>query len=799
MQNRVHFTPSLEGENSPPWKFQYQTMRRLGRPGRAGVMRGGEAMNEALRQEIERLVDSDVQAALPEAVEAEIRALVGSDEQCLITLYADITPGGAYGDRWFVATDRRLITIADDDGQVHVEVQVPWTQVRRLRLRDFLGSGSLEALTDDRAVELVRFSRTEAPTMARAYHILRRLASEDDTKAAKGRRDGSGGHQRALRCPNCGRALPRWSEVCTFCMQRGKLFVRLLSYLEPYKALAITGFGLTLVFSVLNLLPAYVSKYLVDEVLLMRYWPGLSLVLLLLLGIYVTRAVVGLARGYMLEWLGARVVFDMRVQVYDHLQMLSLGFFGRKQTGQVMSRVTNDIWRLQYFIAEGFQEILINILTVLIIAVILFTQNARLAALTLLPIPLISLSTYIFSRLIHTVYHKVWRRWASINAVLADAIPGIRVVKSFAQEERESRRLRERSQSLFDQEIRAVRLWTTFFPAVNLMTAFGSLVVFGYGGYQVLTRAMSLGTLVMFTQLMWQFYWPIQMLGMMTHRVQHALTSAERVFEVLDNPPEIPVPPDSIKLSRVDGRLEFRSVTFSYEPGKPVLTDISFLAEPGDVIGLVGPSGAGKSTLVHLVSRFYEVEDGQILLDGHDIRDISLRFLREQIGLVLQEPFLFHGTVSENIAYGFPDADPEDIIAAAKAANAHDFIVNLPHGYDTLVGERGQLLSGGERQRVSIARAILKNPRILVLDEATSSVDTETEMLIQQALDRLVSNRTTFAIAHRLSTLRKATKIIVLEHGRILEMGTHNELLDGDGLYSRLCKLQAELSKVRAW
>ncbi|UCC68389.1 MAG: ABC transporter ATP-binding protein [Armatimonadota bacterium] len=756
-------------------------------------------MNEGPGKEIDRLPDAELREELPEAVEAEVSRLLPADERRLISLCSDITADGDYGDRWFLATDCRLGIFAAENGEARLEIELPWSQIRRLRMRDFIGGGSLEAVTDEKAVELLRFSRTLAPQFARAYHILRRLTTEEDTKGEKGRRQADGGPQRALRCPSCGRALSRWSEVCPFCMKRGKLFARLLSYLEPYKALAITGFLLTLIFSVLNLLPAYVTKYLVDSVLLIKYLPGLWTVLLALLGIYVARAVIGLVRGYMLEWLGARVVFDMRVQVYDHLQMLSLGFFGRKQTGQVMSRVTNDIWRLQYFIAEGFQEILINILTVIIIAVMLFGQNARLAALTLLPIPVISLATYVFSRMIHTVYHKVWRRWASINAVLADAIPGIRIVKSFAQEDRESHRLRERSQSLFDQEIRAVRLWTIFFPAVGLMTAFGSLVVFGYGGYQVIFETMTLGTLVMFTQLMWQFYWPIQMLGMMSHRVQHALTSAERVFEVLDNPPEIADAPDSIKMAHVEGRVEFRSVTFSYDPGKPVLMDINFVAEPGEVIGLVGPSGAGKSTLVHLLSRFYEVEDGQILLDGHDVRDLSLRFLREQIGVVLQEPFLFHGTVSDNIAYGVPDAKPEDVIAAAKAANGHDFIVNLPHGYDTLVGERGQLLSGGERQRVSIARAVLKNPRILILDEATSSVDTETEVLIQQALDRLVSNRTTFAIAHRLSTLRRASKIIVLEHGRIVEMGSHNELLDGTGLYSRLCKLQAELSKVRAW
>ncbi len=748
--------------------------------------------------QIERLLDGDIQESLPLEVEAEVQRLLGEGERRLMAIEADMTLDGRYAERWFVATDRRLAVLAWEDGAARVEREVPLSAVQRVRLRDFIGGGSLEAITETEAVQLVRFSRTVAPKVARAYHVLRRLAADQEQEAGK-RRGESRHAPRAFRCPNCGRALSAWSEVCPFCMERGKLLARLLSYLRPYKALAITGLLLTLTFSVLSLLPAYVTKRLIDDVLLTGYLPGLWLVLLALLGIYVTRALIAVVRGYMLEWLGAKVVFDMRVQVYDHLQMLSLGFFGRRQTGQIMSRVTNDIWRLQYFIAEGLQEILINFLTVIIICVMLFAQNARLAALTLLPIPVIVVTTYFFSKLIHTVYHKVWRRWASISAVLADAIPGIRVVKSFAQEERESSRLRERSHSLFAQEIRAARLWTVFFPMVGLMTGLGSLVVFGYGGYQVMTKAITLGTLVMFTQLMWQFYWPVQMLGMMSNRVQHALTSAERVFEVLDDPPEIPEAADSIKLPRVEGRIEFRGVSFSYEPGKPVLADVSFLVEPGQMVGLVGPSGAGKSTLVQLLSRFYEVEDGEILLDDHDVRDLSLRFLREQIGVVLQEPFLFHGTVAENIAYGVPDARPPGIIAAAKAANAHDFIVNLPHGYDTLVGERGQLLSGGERQRVSIARAVLKNPRILILDEATSSVDTETEMLIQEALDRLVSNRTTFAIAHRLSTLRKSDRIIVLEHGRLVEAGTHDELLEGEGLYSRLCKLQAELSKVRAW
>jgi len=296
-----------------------------------------------------------------------------------------------------------------------------------------------------------------------------------------------------------------------------------------------------------------------------------------------------------------------------------------------------------------------------------------------------------------------------------------------------------------------------------------------------------------------QFYQPVTTLGEINHRLQHAATSAERVFEVLDATPEVPEAPGAIRLPSIKGDVEFRDVRFGYEPGRYALDGISFRVQPGEMIGLVGPSGAGKSTLVHLICRFYDVDSGQILIDGHDIRDLSLRSLREQIGVVLQEPFLFHGTITANIAYAKPNASPEEVVAAARAANAHDFIMALSDGYDTVIGERGQTLSGGERQRVSIARAILRNPRILILDEATASVDTETEVQIQRAIERLVENRTTFAIAHRLSTLRKAHRLIVLEQGKLVEIGPHDELIRSGGLYSRLCHMQSELSKIRAW
>ncbi len=741
---------------------------------------------------------------LPEDVRSWLAGLLRSEEKVEASLCADLLGNGRYGERWaFLTQERFFVLSAVDGGAPRVELELAAEKITGARVRDFVSSGALEVTTPEEGVEAVRFTRGFRAEAADMCFSLEQVGRRNEAM-----KNGATDHQRvapprirsaAGRCTKCGRAMSRWSETCFHCLQRGRLVVRLFSYLYPYRWWAALGLVGTLSLTGLRLVPTYLTKYLIDDVIAANDLSKLHVVVIVLMAVYVAQAGIGSARAFVMQRLGNNLMYDLRTQVFDHLQVLTLSYYNRRQTGHIMARVTQDITRLQSFVAEGLQDIIVNVVTVFLICGLLFYLDWRLALFALGPIPLIASSTYWFGRRIHHLYHRIWRRTSWISAVLADTIPGIRVVKSFAQEPRESQRFEARSADLYSQELRATRLTSVFFPSIGFLTSFGSILVMGVGGYLVMNQGLPLGGLMAFVGYMWQFYQPVASLGDINHRLQHAATSAERVFEVLEATPEVPEAPGAIRLPRIRGEVEFRDVRFAYEPGRYAIDGVSFHVQPGEMIGLVGPSGAGKSTLVHLICRFYDVDSGQILIDGHDIRDISLRSLREQIGVVLQEPFLFHGTVAANIAYARPEATPEEIIAAARAANSHDFILGLPDGYETMVGERGQTLSGGERQRISIARAILRDPRILILDEATASVDTETEMQIQKAVERLVEHRTTFAIAHRLSTLRKAHRLIVLDQGKLIEIGSHDELVVGGGLYSRLCHLQSELSKIRAW
>ena len=738
---------------------------------------------------------------LPPDVKGWLERHADPAEQVAMCLFADILPSGDFGETWTFLTNRRLFVLSPNgkEGEAEVRFELALADIDDAEVREYVGSSGLIVHDAEQGHEVARFSLASHHEASDLCHCVKEVVRERKAGQPIDKVPPPPPRKPEHRCSQCGRALSRWSEVCMHCIDQRMILLRLLSYLMPYKKLAALGLTLTMTMTAMQLVPTYLTKVLIDSVFPTGNLGLFGIIIAVLIGIHLGSAAISVFRGYTMEWLANRVLLDLRVKVYDQLQLLRLSYYNRRQTGRIMSRVTGDLGRLQYFIAEGFQEILINLATMILIAMVLAIMNWKLFLLSLAPVPIIFVSTWLFGQRMHQLFHRLWRRWAGLSAILADTIPGIRVVKSFAQERREVKRFATYSNDLFAQEMAAAKLSCGFLPFISLLTAMGSLVIFGVGGMMVINGQTSVGVLVAFVGYLWRFYMPIQHFGRMSHRIQHCVTSAERVFEILDADPEPLERQDGLVLDPVVGRVEFRNVRFSYEPGKYALDDVSFEVEPGEMIGLVGPSGAGKSTLVHLITRFYDIDEGTILIDGHDVQELDLRKFREQIGVVLQEPYLFRGSVWANIAYADPKADADTIIEAARVANAHDFIANLPDGYDTIIGERGQTLSGGERQRISIARAVLRDPQILILDEATASVDTETEVQIQTAIERLVENRTTFAIAHRLSTLRKANRLLVLERGKLAEMGTHEELMETGGLYSRLVGLQSQLSKMRAW
>jgi len=569
---------------------------------------------------------------------------------------------------------------------------------------------------------------------------------------------------------------------------------RLVGYLGPYWRRLIVTSVLLILSTGLGLLPPLFQRQIVDEVIGARNLSRLVTLIAIMIGVYAAGGLVDFGDQYLRHTVGERFLFDLRVRIYAYLQRLSLSFFERTSTGELMSRVTSDVNALEQFITHGVILTTVDLLRLLGASAVLLVLDWRLALVVLIPVPVIAVGLRGYNRYSRPIYRRVRDRLGDISAQLQDNLAGIRVVQAFGQEDAELGRFRTVSEKYYHERVRAIRAWSTFFPAMYFVSAVGGVLVLGFGARMVVGGQISLGTLVAFLAYIASFYDPLRRLTEVDDTFQQAIAAAERIFELLDEKPDVQDLPDAVELTHVKGDVVFDDVHFGYGEGDEVLHDIEFHMAPGQVIALVGPSGAGKTSIANLLCRFYDPAHGRILVDGHDLCQVRLESLRRHVAVVLQDTFLFNATVRENLLYGKPDASEEEIVAAARAAYAHEFITQMPSGYDTEIGERGVKLSGGQRQRLALARAILADPRILILDEATSSVDAEAEYLIQQALEGVMKGRTSLVIAHRLSTIRNADKIIALEGGRIREIGSHGELLALGGLYSQLYQRQLELA-----
>jgi ATP-binding cassette subfamily B protein len=602
-------------------------------------------------------------------------------------------------------------------------------------------------------------------------------------------------------CPVCQNVVDASDEECSVCFEKDQAptptwtLFKLWRFARPYRGQLLLGFVLTLASTAATLVPPYLTMPLMDDVLI-PYQNGKSIepetvtwYLLALLASAIVAWGLGWVKTYILALVSERIGADLRTTTYQHLLKLSLEYFGGRRTGDLIARIGSETDRINVFLSLHLLDFATDVLMIMMTAVILFSINPTLALVTLLPLPFIGWLIHVVRERLRTGFEKIDRVWSEVTNVLTDTIPGIRVVKAFAQEDREAQRFLDANKHNLAVNDRLNRVWSLFSPTVTLMTEVGLLVVWGFGIWLVSKDQITVGVLTAFLAYIGRFYTRLDGMSRIVSSTQKAASGAKRIFEILDHVSSVPEPVNPVVLSKVEGRITLTDASFRYG-NRAVIKHLNLDIKPGEMIGLVGHSGSGKSTLVNLMCRFYDLSEGSIALDGVDIKQLKVADYRSHIGLVLQEPFLFFGTIADNIAYGMPDATREQVVAAARAAHAHEFILRMPQGYDSLVGERGQGLSGGERQRISIARALLINPRILILDEATSAVDTETEKEIQNALDNLVRGRTTIAIAHRLSTLRKADRLVVMDKGLIVEEGTHDVLIESQGAYWRLYEAQ---------
>ncbi len=746
---------------------------------------------------------------------AELRSQAPDDDPILFAIVGDISEKAHYNHNVLAVSSKCIFTYDLDSGKCGEKYQI--SDISEIYNKRMYSNGVMRARIGGKIRDIYRFTFAVAGLCDAAVYFVNSINGGTDLKEAMGGIEATYEKQLSI-CPKCGRTLSSPGVKCINCENKGKIISKLAKYMKPEIKILIFSVIISIITTALALIPPYLTRTIVDDILVagnkadtvvklfgyydMNVKNSLIFIGILLAANYIIRYGLGAVRGYYLRKSGDRIVKSLRDDVYEHAQYLPMRFYDKTSTGSVINRIAGDSATLQSFMLRITQEVVVQFFKMIGIIVIMIVMNWRLAIYSLIPVPFVAIGARIFSEKIAPYYRRIWRRWSTVSGVLTDTIPGIRVIKSFTNEKNSTKFFEDKNQEWMETDIKAGKILNIYPAVVNCFVSFGSIVIWMLGGLAVIgatnaSGSLTVGLLVSFISYASMFYEPVNFFANLNDSYQSALSSAERIFDILDAEPEQDFGKGKT-LPKVRGEIEFRNVSFSFDRTKKVLKNINLKINPGDIVGIVGTTGSGKSTLANLFLRYYDHYEGTILLDGVNIRNIDMEFYRSCIGYVQQEPMMFHDTIFNNIAYGDSRYGVEQVIAAADIANAHEFIIRQPDGYDSVLGERGVGLSGGERQRISIARAVLKNPSILVFDEATASVDSETEHLIQEAIERLISGRTTIMIAHRLSTLGKANKIIVIDNGEIIECGTPEELMALQGKYYRLVQIQTMSDKVKA-